>query len=77
MKQGNLFSKFADKVSEIFKTKRYYINCLDNYINTELAKSNANEDMSSMAQTVQNNTFTSKSEGISFGQAMNNCINYQ
>lgn len=77
MKSGILVGKLADKVSEIFKTKRYYINCLDNYINTELAKkSNVNEDMSSIAQTVQSNVSSDKSEGVSFGQVMNNCINY-
>ena len=73
MKSGNLFSQLRDKFDEKFKTKRYKNKLLCNFLMSNCV----NEDMSSMAHTVQNNTTTSKSEGISFGQAMNNCINYQ
>lgn len=73
MKQGNLFSELRDKFDEKFKTKRYKNKLLYSFLMSNCA----NEGLSSMAQTVQNNTTTEPEGGISFGQAMNNCINYQ
>ena len=74
MKQGNLFSELRDKFDEKFKTKRYKNKLLLNFLMSNCINDN---EVSSIAQTVQSNVCSDKSEGVSFGQAMNNCINYQ
>ena len=72
MKPGNLFSNLRDKFDEKFKTQRYKNKLLYSFLMSNCA----NEEMSSIAQTVQSNVSSDKSEGVSFGQVMNNCINY-